>query len=63
MPHATGKKAAEKNAYIGTLAEQLINGVNNMVIFLSRSEESVRLAITLGTEHPNPNQHWHNTSS
>ena len=50
----SGKKAAEKNAYIGTLAEQLINGVNNMVIFLSRSEESVRLAITPGTLQPKP---------
>ena len=49
-----GKKAAVKKPYIGNLAVQLINGVSIMVIFLSRSEGKVRLAITPGTVHPNP---------
>ena len=48
------EKVATKNAYIGSFAEQLINGVRRIVIFLSRSEGRVRLAITPGTVHPNP---------
>ena len=43
-----------KNPYIGSLAEQLMNGVRRIVIFLSRSDGSVLLAITPGTVHPNP---------
>ena len=49
-----GKKASTKNAYIGSFAEQLINGVRRMVILLSRSLGSVRVAMTAGTVHPNP---------
>jgi len=49
-----GKIAAEKKAYIGTFAEQLINGVKRTVILRSLSDESVRLAITPGTLHPKP---------
>ena len=47
-------KAAVKNPYIGNLALQDINGVNKIVIFLSRSEGNVRDAIIAGTEHPKP---------
>ena len=36
------------------MAEQLIKGVSRMVIFRSRSEGSVRLAITPGTVQPKP---------
>ena len=39
---------------MGSLAEQLIKGVSKMVIFLSRSDGSVRLAITPGTVQPKP---------
>ena len=39
---------------MGSLAEQLINGVSRMVIFRSRSEGRVRLAITPGTVQPKP---------
>src|SRR5574344_313231 len=49
-----GKNAAVKNEYIGNFAEQLINGVSRIVIFLSRSEGNVLLAITAGTVQPNP---------
>ena len=35
-------------------AEQLINGMSSMVIFLSRSDESVRVAMIAGTEQPKP---------
>ena len=49
-----GKNALTKNAYIGSLAEQLINGVRRIVIFLSLSLGSVLVAITAGTVHPNP---------
>ena len=49
-----GKNAVAKNAYIGSFAEQLIKGVSSIVIFLSRSEERVLLAITPGTVQPKP---------
>ena len=39
---------------IGIFAEQLINGVSMIVIFLSRSDDNVLVAITAGTVHPNP---------
>ncbi len=39
---------------MGSLAEQLMNGVSRMVIFLSRSLASVRVAMMAGTLHPNP---------
>ena len=39
---------------MGTLAEQLIKGVSKMVIFRSRSEGSVLVAITPGTVQPKP---------
>ncbi|MPM96064.1 hypothetical protein SDC9_143220 [bioreactor metagenome] len=39
---------------MGIFAEQLIKGVNSMVIFLSRSEERVLVAITAGTVQPKP---------
>ena len=50
----SGKNAAEKNPYIGSLAEQLINGVRSMVILRSLSDGSVLLAITPGTVQPKP---------
>ena len=39
---------------MGSFAEQLIKGVSKIVILRSRSEASVRQAMTLGTVHPNP---------
>ena len=39
---------------MGSLAEQLIKGVSKIVILRSRSDGSVRLAITAGTVHPKP---------
>ena len=39
---------------MGSFAEQLINGVSRMVILRSRSDGSVRLAITPGTVQPKP---------
>lgn len=48
------KNAMANTEYTGIFAEQLINGVNMIVIFRSRSEESVLVAITAGTVHPNP---------
>ena len=39
---------------MGSLAEQLMKGVRRMVIFRSRSEGRVRLAITPGTVQPKP---------
>ena len=39
---------------MGIFAEQLINGVSMIVIFRSRSEGSVRLAMTPGTVQPKP---------
>ena len=39
---------------MGSLALHDIKGTNMMVIFLSRSEESVRVAKMAGTEHPKP---------
>jgi len=39
---------------MGIFAEQLIYGVRSTVILRSRSEESVRVAMTAGTEQPNP---------
>ena len=53
-PRFCGKKAAANTAYIGIFAEQLIYGVRRMVIFLSRSEETVRVAMMAGTEQPKP---------
>ena len=53
-PPFPGKNAAIKNPYIGSFAVQLMKGMSMTVSFLSRSEGSVRLAITPGTEHPNP---------
>ena len=41
-----GKNSTEKNEYIGSFAEQLINGVK-IVIFLSLSDESVLFDITV----------------
>ena len=49
-----GKNAAVRKAYIGSLAVQLMKGISMIVSFLSRSEGSVRLAITPGTEQPKP---------
>ena len=39
---------------MGSLALQLIKGVSRIVIFRSRSLDSVLVAIIAGTEHPNP---------
>ena len=39
---------------MGILAEQLIYGTSMMVMRLSRSEETVRVAMMAGTEHPKP---------
>ena len=39
---------------MGSLAEQLMNGVSRMVILRSRSEGRVRLAMTPGTVQPKP---------
>ncbi len=39
---------------MGSLAEQLMKGVSRMVIFRSRSEGSVLVAITPGTVQPKP---------
>ena len=39
---------------MGILALQLIKGVSRMVIFRSRSELRVRVAIMAGTEQPKP---------
>ena len=50
----SGKNICVKTAYIGTLALHEINGISRIVIFLSRSPESVRVAITAGTEQPKP---------
>ena len=49
-----GKNAAAKTEYIGIFAEQLIYGVSIIVILRSRSDETVRVAIIAGTEHPKP---------
>ncbi len=43
------------NTYIGSLAEQDINGVMNIVLFLSFSLSNALDAITAGTVQPNPN--------
>ena len=39
---------------MGSLAEQLINGVSRIVILRSRSLDRVRVAIMAGTEQPKP---------
>ena len=39
---------------MGSLAEQLINGVSKIVMRRSRSLDSVRVAIMAGTEQPKP---------
>ena len=39
---------------MGSLAEQLIKGVSRTVIFRSRSDGRVRLAMTPGTVQPKP---------
>ena len=49
-----GKNAAVNNAYIGSLAEQLIKGVNKIVIFLSLLDGKVLVDIIAGTEQPKP---------
>ncbi len=49
-----GKNAAQKTAYMGIFAEQLINGIKRIVIFRSLSEGSVRVAMMAGTLHPKP---------
>jgi len=53
-PPRPGKNTLTKNAYIGNLAVQLINGVNKIVILRSLSLVSVRVAMTAGTVQPNP---------
>ena len=53
-PLFRGKNAAANTAYIGIFAEQLIYGVSIMVIFLSLSDETVRVAMMAGTEQPKP---------
>ena len=53
-PPCFGKNTLTKNAYIGSLAVQLINGVRSIVIFLSLSLVSVLVAITAGTVQPKP---------
>ena len=53
-PENSGKNASAKKPYIGSLAEQLINGVSIIVILRSRSEDKVLLDITAGTVHPKP---------
>ena len=54
IPPCFGKNAFTKNAYIGSFAVQLINGVRRIVIFLSLSLGRVRDDITAGTVQPNP---------
>ena len=39
---------------MGSLAEQLINGVSKIVMRRSRSLDSVRVAMMAGTEQPKP---------
>ena len=53
-PPFPGKKALVRKAYIGILAEQLMNGVRRIVSFLSLAEGSVLVAITAGTVQPKP---------
>ena len=53
-PPRPGKNTLTKNAYIGNLAVQLINGVNKIVILRSLSLVSVRVAMIAGTVQPNP---------
>lgn len=43
-------------AYIGILAEQLINGTKHIVNFFSFSDCIVLIDKIAGTEHPNPNK-------
>ena len=54
IPPLPGKNALTKNAYIGSFAVQLINGVSKIVILRSLSLGSVLVDITAGTVHPNP---------
>ena len=49
-----GKNAYVNKAYIGSFAEQLMNGVRSIVILRSRSDDSVLVDIIAGTEHPKP---------
>ena len=49
-----GKNACAKNAYIGSFAEQLMNGVSSIVILLSLSLGRVLVDITAGTVQPKP---------
>ena len=49
-----GKNAVAKNPYIGSFAVQLMNGVSNIVIFLSLALGNVLVDITAGTVQPNP---------
>ena len=53
-PEIFGKKAFARKPYIGSLAEQLINGVSIIVILRSRSDDNVLLDITAGTVQPKP---------
>ena len=53
-PPLPGKNVFTKNAYIGSFAVQLINGVRSIVIFRSLSLGRIRVDITAGTVHPNP---------
>ena len=39
---------------MGIFAEQLMYGVRRMVIFRSRSDDRVRVAMMAGTEQPKP---------
>ena len=48
---------------MGSLAEQLMNGVSRMVILRSRSEGRVRLAMTPGTVQPKPDEHGHDAAA
>src|SRR5574344_2457416 len=49
-----GKNAAVNSAYTGIFAEQDMNGMMKMVIFLSRLLVSVRVDMIAGTEQPKP---------
>ena len=50
----SGKKTAQKKAYMGSFAVHDMNGVSSTVSLLSRNDGSVRLDMTAGTEHPKP---------
>ena len=50
----SGKNTAVNRAYMGSFAEQLMNGVSMTVILRSCSDGSVRVAMIAGTEQPKP---------